>query len=85
MAGRYNLNNTQTALDKSISARAVLFNEKRHLRMARSERGFFDSIPRPNSEQFLRRFVLDTEEWPPRRAIVKQRNYNCIFLSFGLM
>ena len=76
----YNLNNTQTALDKSISARAVLLNEKRHSRLARSERRFFNSIPRPSNEQVLRRFVFYNEEC--RAFRINTKCDTCIILSY---
>ena len=65
--GRVTANNIEMALDKPLSARVLLMNEKRLSRMARVERGFLNSIPQPSSEQVLRRFILDTEKRPLSR------------------
>ena len=74
--GRAYLFNIRMALDEPHSARVLLMNEKRHSIMARVERGILNSIPRPRNVNILRRFVMDTEERPPRRVMVKRGIYS---------
>lgn len=70
--GRQYLNNIKKVLDSPQSARALLLNYEQRSRLAKVKWGFFNSIPRLSIVSILRRFVLDIDERPPRRAIVKR-------------